>query len=218
MTSFPGSPKTLTGGFILMDAEGKVVQRTVLFQYNPDTVSRSLTVRGAKIDAGDRLEGLRLIGPPAESIKIEIELDATDRLEKPKENAETVRSGIGPELAELETMITPAAADIESANRSALTGTLEVLPMPSPLVLLVLGPNRVVPVRITEFSVVEEAFDTQLNPIRARVSLALRALSIDDLAFGSKGAALFMAAARRKEQLASRKPPTTQAFGLRGAP
>ena len=218
MSTFPGAPKTLTGGFILMDADGKVVQRTVLFQYNPDTVSRSLTVRGAKIDAGDRLEGLRLVGPPAETIKIEIELDATDRLEKPKENAETVRSGIGPELAELETMITPATADIQSTNRSALTGTLEVLPMPSPLILLVLGPNRVLPVRVTEFSVVEEAFDTQLNPIRARVSLGMRALSIDDLAFGTRGAELYMAAARRREQLASRKPPITQAFGLRGAP
>ena len=63
-----------------------------------------------------------------------------------------------------------------------------MLPLPSPLVLLVLGANRTIPVRITEFSVVEEAFDTRLNPIRARVSLGLRALSTDDLAFGRKGA------------------------------
>jgi hypothetical protein len=218
MTTFPGSPKTLMGGFILMDAEGKTVLRSVVFQYNPDTVSRSLTPRGAKIDAGDRLEGLRLVGPPVETIKIEIELDATDRLEKPAQNLETVRSGIGPELAELETIISPATADIDAANRMALTGTLEVLPMPSPLVLLVLGTNRTIPVRITEFSVVEEAFDTQLNPIRARVSLGLRALSIDDLAFGTKGAEMFMASAKRREKLATRKPPALQSLGVRGAP
>jgi hypothetical protein len=218
MTTFPGSPKTLMGGFILMDAEGKTVLRSVVFQYNPDTVSRSLTPRGAKIDAGDRLEGLRLVGPPVETIKIEIELDATDRLEKPAQNLETVRSGIGPELAELETIISPATADIDAANRMALTGTLEVLPMPSPLVLLVLGTNRTIPVRITEFSVVEEAFDTQLNPIRARVSLGLRALSIDDLAFGTKGAEVFMASAKRREKLATRKPPALQSLGVRGAP
>jgi hypothetical protein len=82
----------------------------------------------------------------------------------------------------------------------------------------VLGTNRTIPVRITEFSVVEEAFDTQLNPIRARVSLGLRALSIDDLAFGTKGAEMFMASAKRREKLATRKPPALQSLGVRGAP
>jgi hypothetical protein len=218
MSTFPGAPKTLKGGFILMDAEGKTVLRTVAFQYNPDTLTRSLTPRGAKIDAGDRLEGLRLIGPPIETIRMDIELDATDRLEHPASNAETVQNGIAPELADLETIIAPATADLEAANRLAQTGTLEILPLPSPLVLLVLGTNRTIPVRITECSIVEEAHDTRLNPIRARVSLGMRALSIDDLSFGSKGAELFMVAARRREKLAQRKPPSLQALGLPGAP
>lgn len=218
MTTFPGSPRTLMGGFVLMDAEGKAVLRTIVFQYNPDTLSRTLTPRGAKIDAGDRLEGLRLIGPPVETIKFDIELDATDRLEKPASNPETVTNGIAPELAELEATLSPATADLISANQLAQTGTLEVLPMPSPLVLLVLGANRTMPVRITDFSIVEEAFDTQLNPIRARVSLNMRVLSIDDLAFGTKSAELFMAGATRREKLAGRKPPAVQSLGLKGAP
>jgi hypothetical protein len=218
MTTFPGSPKTLQGGFILMDADGKTVLRTVAFQYNPDTLSRTLTPRGAKIDAGDRVEGLRLIGPPVETLKMDIEIDATDRLEHPDKNPETVQNGIAPELADLETIVSPATADMEAANRLADSGTLEVLPLPSPLVLLVLGTNRTLPVRITEFSIVEEAFDTQLNPIRARISLGLRALSIDDLVFGTKGAELFMVAAKRREKLSQRKPPNVQALGLPGAP
>jgi len=218
MTTFPRSPKTLMGGFILMDAEGKTVLRTIIFQYNPETLTRTLSPRGAKIDAGDRLEGLRLVGPPVETIKLDIELDATDRLEKPSQNAETVQNGIAPELAELETAIAPATADIESANRMAQTGTLEVLPLPSPLILLVLGTNRTIPVRITDLSITEEAFDTQLNPIRARASIGMRALSIDDLAFGTKGAELFMTGARRREQLAARKPPAIQSLGLKGTP
>ncbi|RYD45549.1 MAG: hypothetical protein EOP63_00880 [Sphingomonadales bacterium] len=218
MTSFPGSPRTLKGGFVLMDADGKAVLRTVAFQYNPDGVSRTLTPRGAKIDAGDRLEGLRLVGPPVETIKIEIELDATDRLEKPGSNADTVANGIAADLAELEAIISPAPDDIAAADSLARSGTLEVLPLPSPLVLLALGRNRLIPVRITEFSIVEEAFDTQLNPIRARVSLGMRALSIDDLAFGSKGAELFMVAARRRDKMAKRRPPNMQALGLTGVP
>ena len=218
MTSFPGSPRTLKGGFVLMDADGKAVLRTVAFQYNPDSLSRTLTPRGAKIDAGDRLEGLRLVGPPIETIKIEIEIDATDRLEHPGSNADTVANGIAAELAELEMIISPAPDDIAAADGLARSGTLEVLPLPSPLVLLALGRNRLIPVRITEFSIVEEAFDTQLNPIRARVSLGMRALSIDDLAFGSKGAELFMVAARRRDRMAKRRPPNMQALGLTGVP
>lgn len=218
MTTFPGSPKTLKGGFILMDAEGKTVLRTVAFQYNPDALTRTLAPRGAKIDAGDRLEGLRLVGPPVETIKFEIELDATDRLEHPDDNPETVENGIAPELADLETIIAPATGDVTAANQLALTGTIEVLPLPSPLVLLVLGTNRTLPVRITDLSIVEQAFDIRLNPIRARISIGLRALSIDDLAFGSKGAELFMVGAKRREQLSQRKPPSVQALGLPGAP
>ncbi len=218
MTTFPGSPRTLKGGFILMDAEGKRVIRTVGFQYNPDSLTRSLTPRGAKIDAGDRLEGLRLVGPPVETLKFEIEIDATDRLEKPGANPGTVADGIAGDLADLETILSPATADLDAANALALTGTLEVLPLPSPLILLVLGANRTLPVRITDLSIIEEAFDTQLNPIRARISISLRALSIDDLAFGSKGAALFMTGARRREKLSGRNPASMAAFGLPGVP
>lgn len=218
MTTFPGAPKTLSGGFILMDAEGKTVLRTVVFQYNPDTLSRTIAPRAAKAESGDRLEALRLIGPPVETIKIEVEFDATDRLEHPDQNPETIKSGITPELADLETIIAPATGDVLSANRMAQTGTLEVLPLPSPLVLLVLGTNRTLPVRVTDISMVEEAFDTQLNPIRAKVSLGLRVLSTDDLTLGSKGAELFLAHAKRREQLAARKPPSVQALGLKAAP
>ena len=98
------------------------------------------------------------------------------------------------------------------------TGTLEVLPLPSPLVLLVLGSTARCRCVSPDMSVVEEAFDTKLNPIRARISLGLRVLSTDDLAFGSKGAELFLAAARRREQLAARKPPNLQALGLKSTP
>ena len=218
MTTFPGAPRTLSGGFIVMDAEGKTVLRTVAFQYNPDSLSRTVAPRGAKAESGDRLEALRLIGPPVETIKIEVEFDATDRLEHPDQNAETVQNGITPELADLETIVSPAIADVQSANQKALSGTLEILPLPSPLVLLVLGVNRVLPVRITDMSMVEEAFDTQLNPVRAKVSLGLRTLSTDDLVMGSKGAELFVAHAKRRERLAMRKPPNVQALGLKAVP
>lgn len=218
MTTFPRSPRTLRGGFIVMDADGLAVRRTIVFQYNPDTLSRSLAPRGATTEGGDRLEALRLVGPPAETLKLEIALDATDRLERPDQNAATVAEGIAADLAELETMISPAVSDMEAAEAMAGRGALEILPLPSPLLLLVLGANRTVPVRITEFAVTEEAFDTRLNPVLARVSLGMRALTTDDLPFGSKGAALYLTAARRRERLAGRRTSSVQALGLAGAP
>ena len=58
--------------------------------------------------------------------------------------------------------------------------------------LFVWSKSRVVPVRVTEFSVTEEAFDPSLNPIRAKVSLGLRVLTTDDLGFTHKGGTIFM--------------------------
>ena len=57
--------------------------------------------------------------------------------------------------------------------------------------------------RITDFSITEEAFDPALNPIRAKVSLGMRVLSVDDLGFDSKGGSLFMSYQQQKEQLAA---------------
>lgn len=218
MTTFPGAPRTLRGGFVVMDADGRAVVRAIPFQYNPETLTRSLAPRGATAQTGDRLEALRLIGPPVETLKIEIVLDATDRLEKPDQNPTTVAEGIAADLAELETMIAPPVAAIEAAEALAGQGTLEILPLPSPLLLLVLGANRTIPVRITEFAVTEEAFDTRLNPILARIGLGMRGLTTDDLPFASKGASLFLTAARRREALAARRAAGVQALGLAGAP
>ena len=60
------------------------------------------------------------------------------------------------------------------------------------------------PVRLTEFSITEEAFDPALNPIRAKVNLGMRVLSVDDLGFDQKGGSLYMAYQQQKEQLAGK--------------
>jgi hypothetical protein len=70
--------------------------------------------------------------------------------------------------------------------------------------LFVWSKNRIVPVRVTDFSVTEEAFDPALNPIRAKVSLGMRVLSVDDLGFQHKGGSLFMSYLQIKERLAAK--------------
>jgi hypothetical protein len=215
--SAPISPRLLKGGIVLIDPETGAVQRVIALQYNPDSVKRTFQIKGMGAESGDRSQALRLKGPPVETITIEADIDATDQLEAPDSHPNTVSFGIQAELAALETLIYPSSAQLQSNNSLAQAGTLEIAPMETALTLFVWSQARVVPVRLTELSVTEEAFDPALNPIRAKVSLGMRVLSVDDLGFDHKGASLYLAYQQRKEQLAGKSPASgLSAFGLSG--
>jgi hypothetical protein len=188
-----------------MDPDTSAVIRIIVLQYNPDTLTRTLQVQGVGAQ-GDRSEALRLKGPAVETIKVDAEIDATDQLEQPDQNPNTLQFGILPQLAALETILYPSVAQLQSNQSLAQAGTLEIIPMETPLVLFVWTQNRVLPVRITDFRITEEAFDPALNPIRAKVSLGLRVLSVDDLPSDHKGTGLFMAYLQQKENLRSKSP------------
>ena len=206
MSTFPNSPRLLKGGIVLLDPETAAVRRIISLQYNPDTLTRSLQIQGVSAEggSGDRSEILRLKGPPVETIKLDAEIDATDQLEFPDQNANAVEVGIHPQLAALEAIVYPSSNQLQSNNALAKSGTLEIIPMQSALTLFIWSKNRIIPVRLTEFSITEEAFDVALNPIRAKISLGMRVLSVDDLGFEHKGGNLFMSYLRQKEQLATK--------------
>lgn len=217
MSTFPNSPRLLKGGIVLIDPSSGTVQRIIKLQYNPDTLTRSLQVQSVEPTTKDRSEALRLKGPPIETFKVDAEIDATDQLEFPDQNPATAQFGIYPQLAALETIVYPTSQQLLNANSLAQSGTLEIAPMEAPLALFVWSKNRVVPVRITDFSVTEEAFDATLNPIRAKVSLGMRVLSVDDLGFDDKGGNLFMVYQQQKEKLAGMSPAGTFAdLGIGG--
>jgi hypothetical protein len=85
----------------------------------------------------------------------------------------------------------------------ARAGNIEIVPPEAPLTLFVWGPGRVLPVRVTSFSITEQAYDGLLNPIRAEVDLSLLVLSYHDLPFDSAGYQLFLAHQVSKEILAT---------------
>ena len=217
MSSFPGSPRLLRGGLVLIDNDTAVVLRIIALQYNPDTLTRSLQIKGVSGESGDHLEALRLKGPPVETIKLEAEIDATDQLEVA--DGQATKLGIHPQLAVLETVVYPASSALLSNRSDAASGRIEIVPMQGPLTLFIFGPQRIVPVRITEFSITEEAFDPSLNPIRAKLSLGMRVLTVDDLGFDGKGGGLFMSYLQAKEQLAAQsKAGTFGTLGITGIP
>lgn len=218
MSTFPGSPKLLKGGLVLVDPGSGAMRGAIAFQYNPETLSRSFEPQSAGEGSG-RSQAMRIKGPAVESYKLEVVITAADQLEHPDDNPTAVEHGILPQLSLLESLVQPTSGQLISNNALADTGALEILPMETPLPLFVWGRSRVVPVRVTEFSITEEAFDPFLNPIQAKVSLGLRVLSVDDLGFSHKGGSLFMAYLQQKEQLAKRIPAASLSiFGLGGLP
>ncbi|HXZ39750.1 MAG TPA: hypothetical protein VEG68_03350 [Terriglobales bacterium] len=220
MSAFPGSPRLVRGGIVTMDPDTAAVQSVIALQYNPDSLSRTLQIQAVPGGQdGVRVDALRLRGPAIETIKLDAELDATDQLEFPKQNPTTVQYGLHPQLAQLEMLVNPTVETLEADNNMANNGTLEIIPLEQPLTLFVWSKSRVVPVRLTDFSITEEAFDPNLNPIRAKVSLGLRVLNVDDLGFDHPGGQMFMTYLTNKEQLASQaKQVAISVLGLGGLP
>jgi hypothetical protein len=217
MSTFPNSPLLLKAGLVLIDPTTAAILRIITLQYNPDTLTRSLQAQSLEPGNKDRSEALRLKGPAIETFKLDAEIDATDQLEKPDQNPVATQYGIYPLLAALETIVYPTSDQLQTSNTLAQNGTLEIAPMEAPLTLFVWSKSRVVPVRITELSITEEAFDANLNPIRAKVSLGLRVLSVDDLGYDDKGGNLFLVYQKEKERLsAMNQGGTLSGLGLGG--
>ena len=130
-----------------------------------------------------------------------------------------MQHGIAPQIAVLESLANPSVAELLALDALASSGTLEIIPPEAPLVLFIWSRNRIVPVRVTELSVTEEAFDAALNPIRAKVSLGLRVLSTDDLGFQHRGGSLFINHLRTREALAGKAVSATlQSLGIDALP
>jgi hypothetical protein len=222
MTSYlsPISPRTVKGGIVTMDPDSSAVQTVIALQYNPDSLSRSLQIQALQGGQnGVVMDVLRLRGPAVETIKIEAELDATDMLEFPSQNQLTVQYGLHPQLAQLEMLVNPTVEALLADDAMANAGTLEIIPLEQPLTLFVWSKTRVVPVRLTDFSITEEMFDTNLNPIRAKVSLGMRVLTVDDFGFEHPGAKYYLAYLTNKEQLASQvQSAAISVLGLAGLP
>ena len=171
------------------------------FRYNPETLSRTLQPQIGGSQGSDRSEALRLKGAPVETISVNIELDATDRLEQGDPLA--VNLGLYPQLSALEMLVYPESALVIANTILLAVGTIEIIPPSAPLTLFIWGPQRVLPVKITQFTINEEAYNANLNPFRAKVTLSLQVLSYNDLTLTHPGYALFLAHQVVKETMAT---------------
>jgi hypothetical protein len=193
------SPLLRKGAILKLDPTLGVSLGAIMLQYNPDTITRSLKPQAVS-DEPDRTEVLRLKGPPIETIKCEIEIDATDQLAAA--DPTTVALGIQPQLSLLELLLYPSSTTLIINEVLSLIGTIEILPMESSLTVFAWSNQRVTPVRITDMEITEQAFDPQLNPIRAKVALGMRVLSVNDVGFLTPAGALYLVYQTSKEAMA----------------
>jgi hypothetical protein len=152
--------KLLKGAFVLINRLSPSDKSTVPFQYNPETLTRSLTPRYYQS------QGDRFTGPAAQSIDLTARLEASD-------NGGADPNGILPQLAALELMINPSSADLVTYSQNVKSNKLQAVPPLAPRVLFVWGPSRVLPVRLNSLSVTETMFNNNLIPMIADVAVKM---------------------------------------------
>jgi hypothetical protein len=184
MTGYSRSPWVLRGALVVCDTTLSAPTAVIPFQYNPETVTRRIEPRVTEpaTSAGKATRGTGNVLLPTETIKLTIELDATDQLEGKNAATGAIAEAVGihPALAALELLVYPSAKHVIEWDVLAIAGSADVSGNPT-IVLLEWGAPRVLPVRVTSISVTESAFDQLLNPIRASVELELCVLSVEEL-------------------------------------
>lgn len=207
---FSQSPKLLKGALIHFSAPMLIpIPNIIVFQYNPETMTRQLNVwsplereetfdeqgrstRSALTEA--QQNQLRQPFDPEETFSLAVELDATDALEEG--NPIATIAGVADRISAMELLCYPPGPGAiggllnVSVNVSlggggplfSLGGAADVVPRRDvPIVLFFWGPGRIVPVRLTSFSVEEQQYSPLLYPIKARVTIGLKVLDENHL-------------------------------------
>lgn len=204
VSEFPRSPRLLKGAFVEFSERFLgPIPNVIIFQYNPTTMSRTLvpwapgsgqdtddsaTAGGAADAPATRAAGTAQPADPEESFTLSLLLDATDELESG--DPVTVISGVADRLSAMELLLYPQedsllggllTSAVSALGGSASFSVADAKRGTVPITLFVWGPGRIVPVRLTSFSVEEQAFSPILYPIRATVSVGLRILTPAEL-------------------------------------
>ena len=208
-SEFPLRPVLIRGALLVFDSPsgGAKPSDVIPFSYNPEQLRRSFATRSPQQQpqrtAAAKADVLRVPGPPVETITMTIVLDAADQLAEPLLNPDVVAFGLHPVLAKLELLLYPSSSRVAQIERQAAQGAVQVNPANVPLLMLVWGDSRVVPVQLQSFSVTEEQFDPRLNPITAKVDLGMRVLTYMEFPRESPGREAYIAHQKKKEQLAA---------------
>jgi hypothetical protein len=174
-------------------------KRSLSFQYNPDTLRRTLEPNTVGGHPGSRSRVVRYAGAPTETITLDCHFSSVDTPDGGQ--------GVAPQLAALALLLYPRSSDVQQAQSMLGEGMIEVLPAVADELLFVWGRTRVLPVELTSATIVEELYDADLVPVLATVTLTLRALTYSDVDSTNAAFSDFLTYQAGLEQLAG------QAYG-----
>jgi hypothetical protein len=194
MNGFPNQPKILKGAFIEYGLS--IPPLFVAFQFNPvelqrnrppnnevncptgksTTAEKPLTLRQYHQENYlKEIQENQQVKVEEETISFDIRVDATDKLNEG--NFVAQQFGIAPELAALEQMVYPKEESVLGPVIGPLLGFISGFSFSKkinpPMILFIWGRKRVLPVNITSMNIKETEFSTDLNPVRAEVSVSL---------------------------------------------
>jgi len=205
-SGYSRSPKLLKGALVEFSERFiGPIPNIIIFQYNPETLSRSLQVWQPAAEEEEEGESAAESttqtastaqpSDPPETFSLNLVLDATDEMETGDPVA--IVTGVADRIAAMEMLLYPQEGSLLGDLMGSISGSLsaggasiggsgggsvDTVPRGSvPILLFAWGPGRIVPVRVTSFSVEEQAFNTLLYPIRAKASIGLKIMTPDDL-------------------------------------
>ena len=183
-SNYSRTPKLQQGALIQLtrDIIG-IVPSITLFQYNPEEITRNFEIRAGESGGAKGAEAPNAQPfPPEESYSFTLHLDATDDLERGRPLTQAF--GVADRIAVLEKLIFPSKGligDLADSISSLFDVSAEIAERPSvPIVLLALGPLRVLPVRVTSLSITEKYHNPVMMPTHAEVALAFQVMSPED--------------------------------------
>ncbi len=160
----------------------------------------NVTNQGELKAYGETLAKLSQPFDPKESFSLTLELDATDALEHPETHPVAVATGVADRLAAIEMLMYPPGDSLLGGLLGSVSGSVsfsaggvsvgggasadslkQLKRRDAPIVLFFWGPGRIVPVRITSLSIEEQQFSPLLYPLRAKATIGIRVLDLDDL-------------------------------------
>ena len=199
------------------------IPNVVIFQFNPETLSRALQVPPRPTGATQR-ETTQAGEKTFEKISFKAHFSAANMLDEDKVLARLF--GIGPQLAALEKMVLPSAkiagligAVIDKIAGAAAPPAPPAQPVPRekyPRILFIWGPTRVLPVTIDSMTIAEQEYDFLLNPVRAEVDITLSVIAIDQCSDDvlAKGALVYSTLAKEAMAIANLANTAEQIFEL----
>ncbi|MEQ9398079.1 MAG: hypothetical protein RJQ04_02830 [Longimicrobiales bacterium] len=177
------SPRLLKGALVeLGEPFLGPIPNVVVFQYNPASFSREMTpwAPPTEDDAAGGEEPRTQPYDPGETFSLDLELDATDALEEPGSHPVAAVSGVADRIAAMEMLLYPRREEGGVGQFLSALGGGSAAAVPEctvPVVLFVWGPGRILPVRLTAFTVEEQAFSPTLYPVRAKVTVGMKVLT-----------------------------------------